>query len=653
MNLFPDKRVKEKNMLLHGIIQGPKEPSSMQPYLMPLIDCLMRFFRGVRMCDYVSDPEGEQFMCRVKLALTTGDFPGQAKLYNGMGTGAFTACPCCYAKGERIKGCGSTIYPKTTNHPRKTHAQVLLHNHEAMLEGGDADVHGSKGDCVFRLLPYYDLVRGRTLDAMLIFTGDVTSHLLPMCAGRRTVGKLGDPRERYGWGEDLMKGLEECKTSHARAKKLATRKASMLAFKQRKTARVNTNSSIRSWKVPPQEQRASERRYKAIRGPAGLTRGALHAWHFNRWKSHDCQAYVQFLSRWHMDGLLQNELDASVLYDFLRTLQNLSNPVVDPGTIDQLATAVNETLEALFNRIPFTERCIVLHLVCHLPAQMSWWGPLWCTWMYPFERFIGYLKRKAKNRAAPEANIIQSYRIAWFARVIMCRVDDWREQANGEGEVKEDVWLDEEEVDDGITVESKTYCEQMALPRYRRTDTVDYISTARNKKFSRAQRRILRQVLGGGEGVVKRVGAVVQCVAIDGVDYRSVEEEDNRRRVGWKSYRSGIIMRGDAVNRNVDQVGRILFFTQATLMGRESELLACVEYYSQSTTDWGAITVQPTMRSTWFIRMRDIKSMVAYAPLRTPLDIEDVHRNNHWWWLNREQVVLHCRKEDIQYDDFN
>ena len=235
----------------------------------------------------------------------------------------------------------------------------------------------------------------------------------------------------------------------------------------------------------------------------------------------------------------------------------------------------------------------------------------------------------------------------------MCRVDDWREQANGESEVKGDLWVDEEELKDGITAESKTFAAQMATPRYQRTDTVDYVSTSRKKRFSGFQQDILRHVLGEGFGIVAGIGLVVQCVTIDGVDYKSVEEEDNRKRVGWKSYRSGIMIRGAAVNRNVDQAGRIMFFTKAHLVGRESELLACVEYYSQSTTDWGAITVDPTMHSTWFIRMGDIMSMVAYAPLRTPLDIEDVERDNHWWWCNREQVMIHCKKEDIQYDDYN
>ena len=46
------------------------------------------------------------------------------------------------------------------------------------------------------------------------------------------------------------------------------------------------------------------------------------------------------------------------------------------------------------------------HLPIHLPHEASLGGPVQFWWMYPFERFIKHLKRKAKNLARVEGSII-------------------------------------------------------------------------------------------------------------------------------------------------------------------------------------------------------------------------------------------------------
>jgi hypothetical protein len=49
---------------------------------------------------------------------------------------------------------------------------------------------------------------------------------------------------------------------------------------------------------------------------------------------------------------------------------------------------------------------VMEHLPIHLPYEAELGGPVHFRWMYPFERFMGHLKRKAKNLAKVEGSIV-------------------------------------------------------------------------------------------------------------------------------------------------------------------------------------------------------------------------------------------------------
>ncbi|PNX91366.1 hypothetical protein L195_g047496, partial [Trifolium pratense] len=51
------------------------------------------------------------------------------------------------------------------------------------------------------------------------------------------------------------------------------------------------------------------------------------------------------------------------------------------------------------------------HLVVHLPYEAKVGGPVQYRWMYPFERCMLYLKRKARNKARVEGSICEAYNL--------------------------------------------------------------------------------------------------------------------------------------------------------------------------------------------------------------------------------------------------
>jgi len=52
-----------------------------------------------------------------------------------------------------------------------------------------------------------------------------------------------------------------------------------------------------------------------------------------------------------------------------------------------------------------------MHLLHHIVDGIQRFGPVYSTWMFPYERFNSWMCRRALNRANPEATIMQTYRV--------------------------------------------------------------------------------------------------------------------------------------------------------------------------------------------------------------------------------------------------
>ena len=49
----------------------------------------------------------------------------------------------------------------------------------------------------------------------------------------------------------------------------------------------------------------------------------------------------------------------------------------------------------------------------HIPEGIRRLGPVYGTWMYPFERFNSWMCRRVMNRYRPEATIMATYRVCY------------------------------------------------------------------------------------------------------------------------------------------------------------------------------------------------------------------------------------------------
>ncbi|KAK4386223.1 hypothetical protein Sango_2492900 [Sesamum angolense] len=69
------------------------------------------------------------------------------------------------------------------------------------------------------------------------------------------------------------------------------------------------------------------------------------------------------------------------------------------------------------------------YLIVQLSYKTHMGGPVYCRWMYPFERFLYDLKKKVKNKTHVQTSIIEPYIIKkigqftshYFERHILCK----------------------------------------------------------------------------------------------------------------------------------------------------------------------------------------------------------------------------------------
>ena len=65
-----------------------------------------------------------------------------------------------------------------------------------------------------------------------------------------------------------------------------------------------------------------------------------------------------------------------------------------------------------------------MHLIPHIVSGIKQFGPVYGTWMYPYERFNSWMCRRALNRAHPEVTIMETYRVSFMdAHTIVLFID--------------------------------------------------------------------------------------------------------------------------------------------------------------------------------------------------------------------------------------
>ena len=90
-------------------------------------------------------------------------------------------------------------------------------------------------------------------------------------------------------------------------------------------------------------------------------------------------------------------------------LNAISQKVIDPMILPRLQNDVVQCLVSFELVFPPSFFDVMTHVLVHLVEEIQILGPVFLHNMFPFERFMGVLKKYVHNRARPEGSISKGY----------------------------------------------------------------------------------------------------------------------------------------------------------------------------------------------------------------------------------------------------
>src|SRR5512139_705487 len=129
---------------------------------------------------------------------------------------------------------------------------------------------------------------------------------------------------------------------------------------------------------------------------------------FTNLKSHDCHVLMTQLLPVVRRGILPDNVRA-IITKLCAFMNAISQKVIDPDRLEALQNDVVQCLVSFELIFPPSFFNIMTHLLCHLVKEIGILGPVFLHNMFPFERYMGVLKKYVHNRARPEASIAKGY----------------------------------------------------------------------------------------------------------------------------------------------------------------------------------------------------------------------------------------------------
>ncbi|KAJ7959735.1 Transposon protein, putative, CACTA, En/Spm sub-class [Quillaja saponaria] len=425
-NLPPNMCMKEQYLFLTLVIPGPKSPKqNLDIYLRPLIDDLKKLWNvGVNTYDAY---RGENFIMRAALMWTISDFPAYGML-SGWSTHGNLACPYCMEQTKSFRlphshkqcwfDCHRQFLP--IDHPfRKQKDKFKKNTTEKALPlprlsgeevwgrlrrlnqitfgnafgkqiiSGFGKQHNWAKISIFWELPYWstNLIR-HNLDVMHI-EKNVFDNVFNTVMNMK--GKTKDnPNGRMDL--QLFCKRPELELTNVNGKLVMPKASYSLSKPQVK--------EVCQW-------------IKGLRLPDGYASNLgrcvdMDESKLSGMKSHDCHVFMQrLIPIAFRDYLPKGIWEAfTELSNFFRDLCMKELCVKHMKMLEKNIVVTLCKLEKILVMGFFDS---MEHLIVHIPYEAKVGGPVHYRWMYPFERMMFNLKKKARNKACVEGSICEAY----------------------------------------------------------------------------------------------------------------------------------------------------------------------------------------------------------------------------------------------------
>nr|GFB64315.1 hypothetical protein [Tanacetum cinerariifolium] len=125
-------------------------------------------------------------------------------------------------------------------------------------------------------------------------------------------------------------------------------------------------------------------------------------------KSHDCHVLLTQMIPIAIHGLMPPQV-RQIITKLCLFLNMIHSIVLDHEKLEELQRDIILILCQLEMYFPPSFFDVMVHLVSYIVEEIKIAGLVFLWYMYPFERYMGFLKGYVRNRYRPEGSIIQGY----------------------------------------------------------------------------------------------------------------------------------------------------------------------------------------------------------------------------------------------------
>ena len=400
------------------LIQGPKQPGNdIDEYLKPLVEELLQLWSiaGVPVWD---EHKQEEFDLRALLFVTINDWPALGNI-SGQSNKGYNACTHCLAETDSIHLGNKNVYlghrrflvPKhplrkkgkhykgeADHRPRPTRpSSSAIHDMVKDLKvifgkgpGGlsvpnDADNHVPmwKKKSIFWELPYWEVHEVRSAIDVMHLTKNLCVNILGflgLYGKSKDTPEAREDQERHKGRDGMHPGQFQGRASYA-----LTKEEKEIFFEVLFSIKVPTGFSSN------------------IKGIVNMKDKK-----FQNLKSHDYHVLMTQLLPVALRGFLPENVRLAIV-KLCAFLNAISQKVIDPEILPRLESDLVQCLVSFELVFPPSFFNIMTHVLVHLVEEITILGPVFLHNMFPFERFMGVLKKYMHNRARPEGSISKGY----------------------------------------------------------------------------------------------------------------------------------------------------------------------------------------------------------------------------------------------------
>nr|GEW08703.1 hypothetical protein [Tanacetum cinerariifolium] len=387
-NLPPWLCMKRKYIMMSLLIQGPKQPGNdIDVYLHPLIDDMIDLWKtGVEIYDAYKK---ERFQLFAMIYCTINDFPTYGNL-SGYGTKWEKACPVCDngTHSRWLTNCRKTIYMR---HRRALHRHHPYRKKENLFDGTSEDRPMPKlMDGYATLSQVADLNITFEKKLKLLLNKNVYESLLVLL-----LNIPGKTKDGVSARKDMLAmGIRsELAPQETNGKKIYLPPSCYTLSKTKKTSFCECIHGIKV----PSGYSANIKNLVSMKDLKLL--GMI---------SHDCHVLLTQMISIAIRGLMPPQVRQTITKLCL-FFNMIHSKVLDHEKLEELQHAIILILCQLEMYFPPSFFDVMVHLVSHIVEEIKIAGLVFLRYMYPFERYMGFLKGYVRNQYQPEGSIIQGY----------------------------------------------------------------------------------------------------------------------------------------------------------------------------------------------------------------------------------------------------